>query len=409
MKFPKYFGQVISAPPKLQLIGLRGSRGSAKSESAARYALAYSVCNPNDTVLCCREYMASIKDSVKSLLDRLIEEYNLEPEFNSLDTEIKNKRGKGKIIFGGLANHTTKSLKSLDNVKLTLVEEAQTVSDNSIIILLPTVLRAPGSKVIFLWNTDVEETPVDALFVRDFVDDGTMLFIHSTYLDNPFFPAGLEVERKRFLKTRPKEYDNVWLGGYKAKFDALIYSNWYSDEFESPVDGTYVIGLDFGYTDTFAAIRCFVQGTRLYLDYEVTLKNAGVDIYPTLLGQIPDAKHIQIIADNSRPESIKYIREHGYPKIFGSLKGAGSKEEGIQFIKSYSEIIIHPRCVAAVASFAKYSYDVDKKTGLVKMTINHAFSDMPDAVLYGNEVLRRGMGAYANQLKPVLPQPVKWN
>jgi phage terminase large subunit len=161
----------------------------------------------------------------------------------------------------------------------------------------------------------------------------------------------------------------------------------------------------------FVASRCFVRGNRLFVDYEVTKHKAGVDEYPTLLAQLPDAEHIQIIADRSRPESIKYIREHGFPKIYGALEGTGSVVEGIKFMQSYDEIVIHTRCKETIKGFGTYSYDVDKKTGIVKTTINHAGSDPCDAVRYACEILRRGAGAYAygkQQSAQVVIKPKRW-
>ena len=411
IEFPEYYHKVLSAPPSCQLIGLRSGRGAAKSESVARHVLTFAMKNPNAVILCGREFQASIKNSVKGLLDRLIDVYALHNYFNSTDNEIASKFGLGKIIFSGLAQHTVESVKSLDNIVLTWLEEAQTLSDKSITIILPTVLRSKGSRVIFTWNTDVEETPCDKLFTEDFVNDGSMLFIHTSWRENPWFPSGLEAERKRFLKTRPKDYDNVWEGGYKKRSEALIYSNWIAEDFELQDTDLKIIGIDFGFTDVFAATLCSVRGNRLYISHEASKQGSGVDEYPTLVAQLPDSENLTLIADSSRPESIKYLREHGYGKIYGSLKGANSVEEGIKFMQSYAEIVIHPRCVETIASFGRYSYDIDKKTGIVKQTINHDGSDFCDAVRYACEALRRGMSAYERQRQeaPVRkPQPKRW-
>jgi phage terminase large subunit len=410
MEFPEYYQQVLQATPRVQLIGLRSGRGAGKSESVARHVLSFAIRHPNETILCGREFQASIKSSVKSLLDRLIDVYSLHGYFKSTDNEICSKFGLGKIIFSGLAQHTVDSVKSLDNITLTWLEEAQTLSDRSLTVVLPSVLRAPNSRVIFTYNTDTEQTPCDKMFTEDFVNDGTMLFIHCSYLDNPWFPEGLEVERKRFLRTKPKEYGNVWLGDYKKQSDALIHNNWLSEDFELRDDDVSIIGLDFGYTDLFGATLCTLRGNSLYISHEAVMKNAGIDVYPTLLSQLPNAEKLQIIADSSRPESIKYIREHGFPKIFGSLKGPNSVAEGIKWMQSYDEIVIHPRCTHTIEAFGKYSYDVDKRTGIVKQTVNHAFSDVPDSARYAVEALRRGLSAYAKQQnKPaMIPPSNRW-
>jgi phage terminase large subunit len=79
---------------------------------------------------------------------------------------------------------------------------------------------------------------------------------------------------------------------------------------------------------------------------------------------VPDAEKWWMTADSSRPETISYLRNHGFPRIRSAIKGARSVEEGIEFLKSY-DIVVHPRCQHLIDELTLYSYKLDKLTGQV--------------------------------------------
>ena len=56
------------------------------------------------------------------------------------------------------------------------------------------------------------------------------------------------------------------------------------------------------------------------------------------------------------------MKRNGYPRIQPSIKGAGSVEDGIEFLKSF-DIVIHPRCQMTHREFLHYSWKVDKENG----------------------------------------------
>jgi phage terminase large subunit len=93
-------------------ISLRGGRGSAKTESVARALVMRSTVQPL-RVLCTREVQLSIKESVYSVLCKVIKNMGLSSQFEILSNEIRSKRG-GSFIFRGLADESIDSLKSLD-------------------------------------------------------------------------------------------------------------------------------------------------------------------------------------------------------------------------------------------------------------------------------------------------------
>ena len=105
-------------------------------------------------------------------------------------------------------------------------------------------------------------------------------------------------------------------------------------------------------------------------------------------------------ADSARPETISHVKSTGngtrlaLPRIVGVEKWKGSVEDGIAHLRSYKEIIIHPRCVKTLNEARTYSYKVDRLTGDVLTDIVDKNNHYLDAVRYalGPLIKRRNAG-----------------
>ena len=108
-----------------------GGRGSAKSWTIAAFlvVLAYQ---KKLLILCCREIQKSIDDSVLQLLADTINRLGLNTFFDVQRTNI-NK------------------IKSMEGINIVWVEEAETVTNNSWNILIPTI-RVSDSEIWVLFN-----------------------------------------------------------------------------------------------------------------------------------------------------------------------------------------------------------------------------------------------------------------
>ena len=71
-----------------------------------------------------------------------------------------------------------------------------------------------------------------------------------------------------------------------------------------------------------------------------------------------------------------------------ALKGAGSVEDGIEFLKNF-DIVIHPRCVHLIDEFTDYQYKVDKKTNEILPVLVDKDNHLIDALRYALEGTRR--------------------
>ena len=364
--------------------GAHGGRGSGKSHFFAELMIEENICNRLDNV-CIRETLKSLEFSVKKLIESKISNLNAGDYFTVQDRRILTKRG-GVIIFEGMQNHTADSIKSLEAFDRAWFEEAQNASEKSLTLLRPTI-RKPASELWFSWNPNKETDPIDVL-LRGETPPKNSIVVQANYNDNPFLPKELLDEMEYDRSRDIDKYNHVWLGGYQQHSEARVFKNWKIEEFDTPAGATFRLGADWGFSvDPSVLIRCWVDGRRLMVDYEAYMVGCEIDNLPDLFDRVPDARKWFITADSARPETISYMRNHGYPKINSAVKGSGSLAEGVEFLKSY-DIIVHPRCVHLIDELSSYKYKTDKLTEQILPILEDKHNHVIDALRYACEGLR---------------------
>lgn len=341
--------------------------------------------------VCIREVQKSLNQSVKKLIESKIIKLGVQHLFSVGGSMIKCPHG-GIIIFQGMQNHTSETIKSLEGFDIAWVEEAQTLSQRSLDMLRPTIRKA-GSELWFTWNPRNETDPVDVLLRGPGADllPGGMRVVEANYRDNPWLPDEMRAEAEYDRGRDPDKFAHIWLGQYQRNSEARVFRNWIvGDEDMAPPPGATIRqGLDFGFaTDPTAGLRCWIEGRNLYVDYEAYGLAVEINELPEFLLQIPEIEKWPMVADSSRPETISYLKKHGYPKIIGAVKGAGSVDEGVEFLKSYT-IIVHPRCTHLIDELTLYSYKVDKASEKVLPILTDLNNHCVDALRYALEGVRR--------------------
>lgn len=366
--------------------GAHGGRGSGKSHFFAEMMIERHISEKTDSV-CVRENQKSLDQSVKKLLEHKIEKLNAGAYFEVQDARIKSHNG-GIIIFQGMQNHTAESIKSLEGFDIAWVEEAQTMSQKSLDMLRPTI-RKPGSELWFSWNPRNATDPVDVLLRGEVLPPGAVV-VEANYVDNPWFADTPLVEEMEFDRKRDfDKYTHVWLGQYVKNSEARVFKNWSIEECEAPAGAVFRLGADWGFSvDPSVLVRCWIDGKRLYVDYEAYMVGCEIDALPALFMSVPDAEKWPITADSARPETISYMRKHGFPKILPAVKGARSLEEGVEFLKSF-DIVVHPRCKHLIDELTMYSYKTDPLTGVVIPQLEDKDNHVIDSLRYACEGARR--------------------
>ncbi|WP_417861865.1 PBSX family phage terminase large subunit [Vreelandella venusta] len=381
-----------------------GGRGSAKTRTfalmSAVRAYMFAEAEQSGVILCGREYMNSLEDSSMEEVKQAIRSVDwLNAYFDIGEKYIRTKNRRVWYTFAGL-RHNLDSIKSKARILLAWVDEAETVSEIAWQKLLPTV-REENSEVWVTWNPEKDGSPTDTRFRKNAPEGSKIVEIN--YTDNPWFPAVLDMERLNDRETLDDQtYAWIWDGAYRENSEAQILAGKYRiAEFEPDAkrwDGPYY-GLDWGFSqDPTAGIKCWVHDNRLYIEYEagkVGLEND--DIAKHMIDRLPGIADHAVRADSARPETISHVKNDGQgkrqklPQIVGVEKWKGSVEDGIAHLRSYTEIIIHPRCVETIKEARMYSYKVDRLTGDVLTAIVDKYNHYIDALRYAlAPLIKRG-------------------
>lgn len=220
---------VTQLPPKLAFLMdmhpykvVYGGRFGLKTRSFA-IALLNLGATQKLRILCCREVMTSIKESVYEELKTLIEALGLSPFYRVMEKEIRGRNGT-VFIFAGLHGTSVTGIKSYGNLDIVWVEEAQAVLKRSWNILIPTV-RAENSEIWVSFNPDmdsddtwkrwVEHPPPGAVVVKTGWQDAAEL---------GWFPANENNKRLHCQKYEADDYENIWEGAPKTVVAGAIYT-----------------------------------------------------------------------------------------------------------------------------------------------------------------------------------------
>jgi phage terminase large subunit len=379
-----------------------GGRGAGKSYTVAT-VLVLQAMEEHKRVLCGRELQKSIRDSSKRLLEDAIDRLGVRAAFESTETEIRGPHD-SLFLFSGIRGNAN-AIKSMEGITDFWGDEAQAFSQSSIDTLVPTI-RKPGSRLIWTWNPDLETDPVDVMFRGPDGPPPNSIVRAVQYTDNPWFPDVLRTEME-FTRSRDiDKYRHIWLGEYRQNSEARVFKNWRVEEFESPPNVEYRLGADFGFSiDPSCAVRCWIDGTQLFVDYEAWGLQVEVVDLPKLFMTIPDAEKYWLTADSARPETISHLRKNGFPRIAPALKGARSLEEGVEFLKGY-DMVVHPRCKHLIDELTHYSYKTDPLTGQVLGVLEDKNNHLIDALRYAVEGARRALNAKPRAVSVTIPSTV---
>ena len=203
---PEPFMELVQPSKPWRHIVYHGGRSSGKSTTVATVLAAQATSKPL-RVLCCREVQNSIAESVHRLLADMIEKYDL-PGWEVTRESIRNRNG-SEFIFKGVHNNA-QNIKSLEGVDICWVEEAQSISMESIDILIPTI-RKSGSYFVWTFNRLTSEDPVwtrvaghpdERTFVKQVNSNEIELLLSDEVLH----------EREKMRKENPELFEHVWLG-----------------------------------------------------------------------------------------------------------------------------------------------------------------------------------------------------
>lgn len=356
-----------------------GGRYSLKSHTVARYLLIRAR-QEKTRVACFREFQNSIAESSHQLLKDLITKYELK-EYEVTNNSIINRLNGSDFLFKGLYQNE-QSIKSIEGIDIAWVEEAQTVSKESLEILTPTV-RKPGSQIIYTYNRLLEDDPVHQRLVVEGRPNNLVINVnYDIAIKYKMLPDVIRLEIEDDKEKRPALYRHKWLGEPNS-LERKIYKDWaFIDEIphEARLER---YGLDFGYSnDPSALVAIYKYNDGFILDEVIFQKGlSNKQIADTILSK----QAALVIADSAEPKSIDEIRLYGV-NIQPVKKGKDSVKQGVQFVQD-QRISVTKRSANIIKEYRSYLWETDKD-GKVINEPEHQFSHSMDAIRYGLDLYR---------------------
>jgi phage terminase large subunit len=306
-----------------------------------------------------REIQRSMKDSIKKLYEDQIGIAGLQKYFDIKRDSIVNRVTQSELIFVGLQDHTADSVKGLEAVDVLLMEEAQSLSQRSLDLAIPSI-RKPGSEIWALWNPTLDSDAIQRLLVslkRSSPDDLDEMNVG--IYENPFASEEAIKECERLKSDDPVKWGHVYGGQTVRIVEGAIYEKELSkaiDEKRGTSAGPYqpdaqtILAFDLGRNDCTHVILGQHVGSKekqIFWSYENSfhpfshyideVKRTGCRIDSIILPHDARAKTISTI---DTPEDMC---RKAWPNAAITVLKADSIELGIEHArKHFGSVFIHP-------------------------------------------------------------------
>ena len=250
-------------------------------------------------------------------------------DFDTTRDEIENLVSGGKIFFKGILQSRKNNdarLKSVQNVALWVLDEAQELTDEKQFDIIDLSIRAKGAKCevwLVLNPTDVNHWIYRRFFKEPGVADdfngvvGDVCYIHTTYLENlENLDETFIAQAEKMKAKNPEKYKNIFLGYWERFSAGVIFQKWVqsreAERMSRRSDCWY--GIDWGFTnDPTAIVRIWYDSdTETVYLFQVCYKKG------LLIGQIAEIVRADmrecgssdslLYCDPARPEHIAELR-----------------------------------------------------------------------------------------------------
>jgi len=392
----KKYAPIQQSPSRYFIV--TGGRGSGKSFSI-NLQLVLLTYEAGHTILFTRFTLASAYISIIPEFIDKIETLNIQDHFHITKDEIINKMSGSKILFKGIKTSSgdqTANLKSLTNVSTWVMDEAEELVDEGIFDKIDLSVRnlKKQNRVILILNPVTKE---HWIYSRFFEDKGIMegsnttkentTYIHTTYLDNiENLSKSYLTQIENIKKRRPEKYRHQMLGGWLAKAEGVIFSNWKIGEFKQI--GVSVFGQDYGFaSDESTLIETNIDTTNkiIYLKECFYLPR----LTTTEIAQL-NLKHARtnlIVGDSAEPRLLAEVKAKGC-NVVKSIKGQGSITYGISLLQDY-DLIIDPNSINLIKELNNYCW-LERKSNTPIDKWNHCIDAIRYAVSYQLQNPNRG-------------------
>lgn len=364
--------------------GFYGGRCSGKSYAVGLYAV-ISAMTASENIYTVRKAQNSLKESSYKLYKEIIEALGVTNYFTFYNNKIvyDSEGIHSEFHFKGL-DLNSDSLRSAHNVTLTIVEEAQEIKRGKINDLVNTVLRAPRSRIVCVWNPKYPTNDVE-LYFRGEVPPPDSYVASVNYVDNFMMPENLIIEAENLKQHNKERFEHVWMGAYMNISEAQIFKNVTSDVLTIPKHIKPRVGIDFGYNDPNAAVLCyFIDEHIIYVERELYMKG-DMDKFHNSLTHMLGEEYCNnlLLCDGAQPGRVNELNKAGF-NAKSVPKPPNSVLEGVLWLQT-KKIIVNPNCTNFLHEASRYCWDVNKEGDLIDTPVdsdNHLWDALRYALYY---------------------------
>lgn len=258
---------MLNIPPKLlplltefnnyTFFVIEGGRGSAKTHSVGRILL-YIAEKRKVRIGAGREVQNTIEESVHQLFVDLIGEFTL--AWRIAKNRLRHMVSGSIIVYKSLRERGAVNIKGLEGLDIFWGEEAQTITLETLRVLIPT-LRKKKIKFFFTLNRFTRDDPV----IQELVGRPDCLHIKINYYENPHCPLHIKHEAEVMRLKDEREYRHVYLGepregsdDYLMNFDKL-YASFTNKPYGDFYGRQRVLGIDFAAQGTDACVATLLE------------------------------------------------------------------------------------------------------------------------------------------------------
>ena len=388
LQIPEQYKELFQPSKKWRHIVYKGGRSSGKSTQIAISRLVKGS-HTKLRGLCTREIQNSIQESVYKLLCDQIDKMGLN-DWQKFNDRLVNRRTGSEIFFKGLHNNI-QSIKSIEGIDWCWVEEAQSVSAESINTLIPTI-RKEGSELIWSYNPLTEHDAVQELIV-DKADERTYVrHINSDEVEQLLSPE-IIAEREKMKVDNPDMYAHVWLRQPLTSKTGTVFGKQIAQaEIDGrigsvPYDasaGTYT-AIDLGIGDSTAIWWFQLIGQEIHFidHYESSGEELGHYIsviknkpYNYTTHYLPhDAKQRELQTGLTRVEFFENNGIHNIEVLRPTNFTLGQDDINMIARPKFSKVWIdRDKCARGLQCLRAYHYEYDEKNKLLKDKPEHDWS-----------------------------------
>ena len=388
LTIPEQYKELFQPSKAWRHIVYKGGRSSGKSTQIAISRLLKGS-QKKLRGLCTREIQNSIQESVYKLLCDKIDELGLN-DWQKFNDKLVNSKTGSEIFFKGLHNNI-QSIKSIEGIDWCWIEEAQSVSADSITTLVPTI-RKEGSELIWSYNPLTEHDPVQELIV-DKADDRTyVLHVNSDAIEQLLSKEIIE-EREKMRRDNPDMFAHVWLGQPLTSKTGTVFGKQIAQaEIDGrigsvPYDasaGTYT-AIDLGIGDSTAIWWFQMVGQEIHFIDHYESSGEELGHYISIIKNKPynytthflphDAKQRELQTGLTRVEFFENNGIHNIEVLRPTNFQLGQDDINMIARPKFSKVWIdRDKCERGLKCLRAYHYEYDEKNKLLKDKPEHDWS-----------------------------------